>query len=54
MRGHRVRRFVRDNGLTLAFLVLLVLALVGQAFAGVAEFNHQQVVYGGQQLGLWE
>jgi hypothetical protein len=54
MRGHRVRRFVRDNGLTLAFLVLLVLALVGQAFSGVAEFNHQQVVDGAQQLSLWQ
>jgi hypothetical protein len=54
MRGHRVRRFVRDNGLTLAFLILLVLALVGQAFSGVAEFNHQQLVDGAQQLSLWQ
>jgi hypothetical protein len=46
--------FLRDNSLTLAFLLLLVLALVGQAFSGVAEFNHQQVVDGAQQLSLWQ
>lgn len=46
--------FLRDNSLTLAFLLLLVLALVGQAFSGVAEFNHHQVVDGAQQLSLWQ
>jgi hypothetical protein len=48
------KRFLRDNSLTLAFLLLLVLALVGQAFSGVAEFNHQQVVDGAAQLSLWQ
>jgi hypothetical protein len=46
------RRFLRDNGLTLAFLLLLLLALVAQAFSGVAEFNQQQVVDGAQQISL--
>jgi uncharacterized protein DUF6766 len=52
--GRGDRRFLRDNGLTLAFLLLLVLALVGQALSGVADFNHQQLADGAQQLSLWQ
>jgi hypothetical protein len=46
----RLRRFVVDNSLTLAFLVLLFAALVGQSFAGVASFNEQQLADGGEAL----
>ncbi|MGW0365754.1 DUF6766 family protein [Streptomyces sp. NPDC002990] len=38
---HRVRRFLRDNGLGLFFLTTFLLALVGQAVAGHAQFNSQ-------------
>ncbi|MEV7001792.1 DUF6766 family protein [Streptomyces sp. NPDC093982] len=41
-----MRRFVRDNSLTLAFGVAFLLALAGQAVAGRAEFNQQLVVDG--------
>ncbi|MDT7576861.1 MAG: hypothetical protein QOH17_3194 [Pseudonocardiales bacterium] len=44
------RRFVRENALTLAFLVLLLGALVGQSVSGVREFNSQQLADGGAQL----
>jgi uncharacterized protein DUF6766 len=44
------RRFVRDNGLTLAFLALLIGALVGQSLTGVAEFNANQLSSGGEQI----
>ena len=54
MTTSRLIRYVRDNGLTLAFLFLLLLALVGQAVSGVAEFNHQQTVDGAQQVSLWQ
>jgi membrane protein implicated in regulation of membrane protease activity len=50
----RRTRFLRDNGLTLAFLLLLLLSLVAQAFTGVTEFNQQQVVDGAQQVSLWQ
>ena len=50
----RDKRFFRDNGLTLAFLAALLLALVGQAISGVASFNQQQVLDGAQQLSLWQ
>ncbi|PZS16364.1 MAG: hypothetical protein DLM57_10540 [Pseudonocardiales bacterium] len=46
--------FVRANGLSLAFLGLLVVALIGQAISGVARFNGQQLAEGAQQLSLWE
>lgn len=35
------RGFVRDNGLGLFFTVAFLLALVGQAIAGHADFNNQ-------------
>ena len=47
-----MKRFLRDNGLTLAFALLLVLALVGQAVSGVAEYNNQAVVDGVDQISL--
>jgi len=41
-----MRRFVRENSLGLVFGVLFLLALVGQAFAGHARFNQQQLTEG--------
>jgi hypothetical protein len=42
----RLRRFVRSNSLSLGFGALFLAALIGQAFAGLAEFNNQQVAEG--------
>ncbi|MEU8953222.1 DUF6766 family protein [Streptomyces sp. NPDC048518] len=39
----RVRRFLRENSLTLVFGVAFLLALAGQAIAGHADFNNQLV-----------
>jgi hypothetical protein len=47
-----MRRFFKDNALTLFFLVLMVAALVGQALAGHAEFNQQQLAQGGDPVSL--
>jgi hypothetical protein len=38
-----VRTFLRHNGLSVFFLVLFLSALVGQAFAGHADFNEDQL-----------
>jgi hypothetical protein len=46
------RRVLRDNGLGLAFGALFVAALVGQAFAGQADYNAQELARGGQTIGL--
>jgi hypothetical protein len=49
----RFGRFVADNSLTLAFVVLLFGALVGQSFAGNADFNAQQLTDGGDPVSWW-
>ncbi|WP_327323433.1 hypothetical protein OG735_13600 [Streptomyces sp. NBC_01210] len=41
-----MRRFIRDNSLTLVFAVGFLVILLGQAVAGRAEFNEQLVVDG--------
>jgi hypothetical protein len=41
-----MRRFLRDNSLSIVFLVLFLGALSGQAIAGHADFNEQAVAHG--------
>jgi hypothetical protein len=38
-----MRSFVKHNGLSLLFMSLFVVTLVGQTFAGHADYNHQLV-----------
>ena len=38
-----MRRFLRENGLSLAFLALFLGSLAGQAIAGHAEYNNEEV-----------
>ncbi|MEU4543049.1 DUF6766 family protein [Nonomuraea dietziae] len=47
-----MKRFLRENSLSLFFLLIFALALVGQALAGQAKFNDQQLVDGGQPVSL--
>ncbi|WP_149823949.1 DUF6766 family protein [Streptomyces tailanensis] len=49
-----VRKFLRENGLGLVFLTLFALAVVGQAFAGHADFNNQLAADDLQQVTLGE
>ncbi|MFI9235316.1 DUF6766 family protein [Streptomyces sp. NPDC053079] len=44
--GGRIGRFLRDNGLSLAFGMGFLLAIAGQAVAGRAEFNSQLITDG--------
>ncbi|MDQ3740317.1 MAG: hypothetical protein M3389_05155 [Actinomycetota bacterium] len=46
-------RFVRENSLGLAFLALFLAALVGQAFVGHSDFNHDQVAHQDDTMSLW-
>jgi hypothetical protein len=48
-----MRRVLRDNGLTLAFLGLFLGSLVLQAIAGHAAFNDLQDGHDGPHLSLW-
>lgn len=49
-----MRRFLWENSLGLAFLTLFGLAVVGQAFAGRADFNNQLAAEDLQQVTLGE
>ncbi len=44
--------FLRDNGLSLFFGTLFLLALVGQALTGHATYNNQAVTDGLEQVTL--
>lgn len=46
-----MRRFVRDCGLSLAFLTIFVLTLVGQSFAGLAYTNEVLAQHGQPPVG---
>ncbi|CAA9486813.1 MAG: hypothetical protein AVDCRST_MAG85-995 [uncultured Solirubrobacteraceae bacterium] len=46
-------RYVRENSLTLVFLAFFAVSLIGQAFVGHADFNHDQVAHQGETLSLW-
>jgi hypothetical protein len=41
-----MRRFIRENSLSLFFLGLLLASLLGQSFAGQHEYNAEQVEHG--------
>jgi hypothetical protein len=47
-----MRRFIRDNGLSLFFLVLFLLAVGLQAVAGHADFNEDQDRHGDPRISL--
>jgi hypothetical protein len=45
-----MKRFLRDNGLSLGFGSLFLASLVGQAIAGHADFNNHQLADGGSTV----
>jgi hypothetical protein len=47
-----VRTFLKHNGLSLFFLALFLGAIVGQAFAGHADFNEDQQRHGDPTMSL--
>jgi hypothetical protein len=47
-----VRAFLRANSLSLGFGVLFLASLVGQALAGVADFNDQRIANGLAEISL--
>lgn len=44
-------RAIRDQGLSLAFLEIFVLAIVGQSFAGHAQNNEELTMHGQTPIG---
>jgi hypothetical protein len=47
-----MRRFLRENSLSVVFLALFLAALFGQAIAGHADFNDEQVRHGDPEISL--
>ncbi|CAA9281487.1 MAG: hypothetical protein AVDCRST_MAG41-3654 [uncultured Corynebacteriales bacterium] len=47
-------RRLRDNGLSLFFGTIFLLALVGQAIAGLADHNNRQLAAGGDPVSIWQ
>jgi hypothetical protein len=47
-----MRRFVREQSLSLFFLTIFALAVIGQAIAGHADFNHQQLAHQDSPISL--
>jgi hypothetical protein len=45
-------RFVRENSLSIFFLVIFLASLAGQATAGHAQFNHDQILHHGDAISL--
>jgi hypothetical protein len=49
-----MRGFVRDNALGLGFGIMFLATLVGQGFAGHAQFNDDQIAHGTDPVSLVE
>ena len=47
-----IKRFLRDNGLSIGFGLIFLAALVAQAFVGHADFNHQQIAHHDDPISL--
>jgi hypothetical protein len=47
-----MRRFLKENGLSIVFLLLFLAAITGQAIAGHADFNEEQVRHGDPEISL--
>jgi hypothetical protein len=48
-----VKRFLRDNGLSLFFGTIFLLALLGQAISGLALYNNDQLQTGADPVTFW-
>jgi uncharacterized protein DUF6766 len=48
-----MRQFVRENSLSLFFLTIFLLTLVGQSFAGQHKYNALQVQHDGTPVSWW-
>jgi len=47
-----MKRFLKHNSLSIIFLVLFFIAIVGQAITGLQEHNEEVADEGGQQVGM--
>ncbi|HWC09468.1 MAG TPA: DUF6766 family protein [Solirubrobacterales bacterium] len=50
----RAKRFIRENSLSLFFLAIFLAALIGQAIAGHAAYNNEQLAHQEATVGFWD
>jgi hypothetical protein len=48
-----MRRFLRENSLSVFFFVIFVAALIGQAIAGHSLYNDEALAHGDAAISLW-
>jgi hypothetical protein len=48
-----MKRFIKENSLSLFFLVIFIGALVGQALSGHSLYNQEQATHGEPAVSLW-
>ncbi len=49
-----MKRFLRDNSLSLVFLALFAVAIAGQIYFGWQEYNKELLEEGGAKVWLWQ
>jgi hypothetical protein len=47
-----MKKFLKDNSLSIVFFLLFVFTIIGQAITGLKEHNHEMQDEGGQQLSM--
>jgi hypothetical protein len=47
-----MKKFLKDNSLSIVFFLLFVFTIIGQAITGLKEHNHEMQDEGGQQLTM--
>lgn len=48
-----MKKFLKNNGLSLVFLLLFIISLFGQVIAGLKEYNEQNVEMGGVPIDIF-
>jgi hypothetical protein len=48
-----MRSWIREQSLTLFFLAIFALSLIGQSFAGLHDFNAEQATHHGEPYSYW-
>ncbi|HKO39485.1 MAG TPA: DUF6766 family protein [Solirubrobacterales bacterium] len=49
----RAKKFVKENSLSLFFLAIFLLALIGQAIAGHSLYNQEALAHEEETIGFW-
>lgn len=48
-----MKKILHEQGLSICFAMLFILALVGQSFAGLGVHNKDQLAHGAEAVGYW-